>query len=126
MSSEMKPFNLDAARKGAKMVTRSGDNVLEFHYFESADSTICIAAVTDTEIQRLKLYTSSGRPADAVMGVDNRGDLLMVPLQRVIYVNFYDDGIAVYHETEERARHTAHDNNNAFLIAAAIPVTLEV
>jgi hypothetical protein len=115
-----KPFNLEDAKAGMPVVTREGLKVLELHHFTTEEVQYCVAAMV--EGHGLKLFTEHG-----LLEVEAWSplDLFMTTVDKQVFVNFYDDGIATYFDTEEQARRVGTSNDNAFLVAAAIPVTLK-
>jgi len=81
-----KPFNLEAALNGAKLVTRDGREVKQFTFFECQDEYPCVAVINDTK----NGFTKDGR------WLDNRSnsvyDLFLAPQTREGWINIYPGG----------------------------------
>lgn len=97
--SKLKPFDLEKALKGEKVVTRDGREVTRLVDFPDAMfSEFLVAAVSDG---CLRTYTLKGRENS---GSDSSNDLFMVPKERVVWVNLYGDGEGgeAYHYTSQK------------------------
>lgn len=117
----MKPFNLEAAKAGAKLVTRDGREVEFFAHFPTVPSS-------DENIR----FAVNGR----IFSCDEGGfycgpfdesnyDLFMAPVTRTVYVNLYPKEYGTtgaWHETEEKARAAV---GPVHAIAIAVPVTID-
>ncbi|KVQ85528.1 hypothetical protein WK07_04320 [Burkholderia multivorans] len=123
----MKPFDLEAAKRGEPLVTRDGRKVQEFHYFATRDDWRVCAVIHGDMIccgddGRFSLY-----------GRDDPSDLFMAPRKRTVYVNVYatslnnDDSpgtVAAAFDTEEGAKLNAR-HDRAGLLAIAVPIEIE-
>lgn len=91
----MKPFNLEAAKAGAPVVTRNGGTarILAFD-FDHPDYSLAVA-VTDEKIGQefLSEYTERGGYYAGDEG-ESGYDLFMAPVQRTVWVNLYAGGLA--------------------------------
>jgi hypothetical protein len=73
----MKPFNLEEALKGAKVVTRDGREISEIHKFEKTKKdAFRIAVVRDGMV---KLYSDEGK---TIWLNESCDDLFMAPTER--------------------------------------------
>lgn len=79
----MKPFNLERALAGNKVVTREGVEVTEIYKFTTATSQFKIAAVVHGV---LKTCTVDGVYSP---GVPSQHDLFMAPVKKQIWTNVY-------------------------------------
>jgi hypothetical protein len=123
----MKPFDLEAAKRGEKLVTRDGREVSEFHCFKTIVSDYPCVAIIDGErgtFSKSGYFNSSEHPHD--------DDLFMAAKKRTVYVNIYDKDTtasgggqnAHAFGTAEAARKNVH--NNAWgLLLVAHPVEIE-
>lgn len=80
-----KPFNLEEALNGAKVVTRDGDEVTQLHKF-NVKKFHCLCGVLDEDILS---WTIDGEFWDKEH--NHNRDLLLVVEPRRIYVNVYDE-----------------------------------
>lgn len=119
----MKPFNLERALAGDKVVTRAGKEVTELHYFNTVNTEYMVYAVIDGATY---VYNKDGkRPARNAMQ-----DLLMSPKIVTKYVNIYtkdfeyDATECIIHPTAEHAKHAASYDQVKYR-AVAVPVEFE-
>jgi hypothetical protein len=128
----MKPFDLEAAKSGAKVVTRDGCKIVDLkHWTHDPSDTYPVSAVSvddDGEFSH-ESYTVSGAWQH---GYENKRDLFMAPVTRTVYVNFYGSGVVgstgkfVMRDSEETARDLHSDRLEDYpLLAVAVPVTIE-
>jgi hypothetical protein len=96
----MKPFNLEAALKGEKVVTRDGREVTDIHVLHSATTEYKLVAVIDGSIY-------NRRPDGTGMLNNSQSPLDFFMAPKKVYVNFYDHGVCCYFETEKQARDAA-------------------
>jgi hypothetical protein len=81
----MKPFDLEAAKRGEKLVTREGKEVTEFHHFKTVSGSYPCTAVVNGE-----------RSAYTLAGHFNRSqhphcdDLFMAAKKRTVYVQIFN------------------------------------
>jgi hypothetical protein len=124
----MKPFDLEAAKRGEPIVTRDGRKVIHFHHIETDTSRLC--CVVQVEGQAGAGWVpKNGRYDDAVDGVD---DLFMAPKMVTKYLNVYDsrahgsyDGQSSFlFDNEEAAKDNA-DRNAVKVIVRAMPIQWE-
>lgn len=117
-----KPFDLEAAKAGAKLVTRDGAEALNFAHFPAANTKENIIAVVRGDIRH---YCANGKYLPD--GKEHGLDLFLVAETKTRYFNLYpkNGGHGVYlacdYETAEAAREGAdHD-----AIAVAVPVEID-
>lgn len=99
----MKPFNLQRAIAGDPIMTRDGRKVkLIAHLPEMWHDFNVVCLIED---DRIETYTRGGQydPREK----DYCLDIFMVPKKHTVWVNFYDDGTAVWNISKENADH--HD-----------------
>jgi diadenosine tetraphosphatase ApaH/serine/threonine PP2A family protein phosphatase len=113
----MKPFDLEAAKAGAKLVTRDGRAVISFKDASNGSEYPCEAIIDDIKFiayfsERGEFY--HGHPHDL--------DLFIAPDTRTMYMNLFPDGVAYWFDTEAEAR----AGLNARALKIAVPVTYEV
>jgi hypothetical protein len=125
----MKPFNLEAAKAGAKLITRDGREVIDFHHFAHDASSLCICAHIKGKHGPEwfdKSGSSCGREADELV---SSSDLFMATTKRTVYVNLYAEspfttsGNAYHHDTEGKARGCVDHERKT--LAVAVPVEIE-
>jgi hypothetical protein len=97
----MKPFNLEAALAGAKVVTGDKKLVTDIAYFPSSNCRYTVCAVIDGDILYFTVngYFHSGN-------IDFTRDLFMAPVKSEGWINIYSGemiGGCIY-KTEEDAR----------------------
>jgi len=126
----VKPFDLQAALAGEKLVTRDGREALDFHHFKSDKSINPCAAIIGGQVYWFALNgrsDSKGEELDA--------DLFMAPRKRTVYVNVYDHagdvggegpkGTKAYAFDEEAGAISNSKHNSWGLLAIAFPVVIE-
>ena len=113
----MKPFDLEKALAGARVVTRSGKEVTQLRKFET-ESEYCLVAVVDG---RIKSFT--------IQGVFNCGanaeyDLFMAPEKREYWCNVYkyDNGNIVVSLPYKTQKGAENGKINCAKIVATIKV----
>jgi hypothetical protein len=115
----MKPFDLERAKAGAKLVTRDGRAVNAFAFVADVLTDYpCVAHIEGegwlTHSKEGRLYACSPPECD--------DDLFMAPETRTIYLNVFANGSSDWYETEAAAR----SGLNARALKIAVPVTFEV
>lgn len=109
----MKPFNLERALAGDKVVTRDGREVSELRFLQSVSPNgYCVVAVIDGDPF---LFLQNGKITSI-----NHFDLFMAPKTVKRWVNFYPTDCFSY-PIEEDAKTYAYKN----AIAIAVPVEFE-
>ena len=93
----MKPFDLDAALNGARVVTRNGKEVTQLTRFYDIESDECLCGVINAELQ---VWNEHGK----YLSDENESpyDLFMAPNIKAIWVARYAKGIHWYHRYETR------------------------
>jgi hypothetical protein len=81
----MKPFDLQKAIAGEKLVTRDGREVTEFCHFKTIRNTVypCFAVIDGTSEE----FTVDGRYQHGANGIH---DLFMAPKKRTVYVQIFN------------------------------------
>jgi hypothetical protein len=93
----MKPFNLEAAQRGEKMITRAGEEAEFIAYVPKAGKHYQVLALVGL---MPKTYDTEG---SFLKGSESTYDLFMAPKKKTVWVNFFPCGEAFYHDTEEAA-----------------------
>ena len=112
----MKPFDLEAAKAGAPLVTRSGESVRFVAHVPDARQDMRVIAINSDLI----IFTKHENGC-YWFNQEHFSDLFMAPVKRTVYVNFYKNNTATYYATEKAAEDAA--SNDA--IAVAVPVEIE-
>jgi hypothetical protein len=86
----MKPFNLEEAKAGKKVVTRGGREVTQITSFNVTESKYRIVGVIDGKY--LESWKEDGMSCD---GEKNFSDLFMVTEKKTVWVNIYTDFLDV-------------------------------
>jgi hypothetical protein len=108
----MKPFDLEAALAGAKVMNGRQEPVTDIAYFPSRSSMYKVCAVINGEI---KWFTAAGclfkTSTNAFL------DLFMAPVKREGWINIYKSGYTNGHiyKTEEDARALASPGPIAYV-----------
>lgn len=111
----MKPFDLEAAKAGAKLVTRDGREAVFIAHDPLAEGDKVVARING----ELRLYQVNGAMWSYLPSED---DLFMALTERTVYVNFHrNDSYAEWFNTKEKAE--AMLVGNPF--AVAVPVEIE-
>jgi hypothetical protein len=94
----MKPFDLEAAKRGEPIQTSDGRPAKFIAHVPDAhkDSRLVIQIGGS-----VYLYHEEGKLTD--FGSGKHCDLFMTPRKRTVWVNLYEDGIARWHYTETTA-----------------------
>jgi len=93
----MKPFDLEAAQRGDKLITRAGEEAEFIAYVPKAGKYYQVLALSGS---MPKTYDTEGRFLE---GAESTYDLFMAPKKRTIWVNVYSVGQSAYYNTEELA-----------------------
>ena len=127
-ASKLKPFDLEKALKGEKVVTRDGREVEQIFYFDKAvRNEYPLRGVINGG---LSSYTREGR---VFLGGEMAGDLFMAPKERVVWVNLFKDKTdlpnsygrrAAHHLSQENAD-IAAGKNSSRIGNRAYPITIE-
>lgn len=108
----MKPFDLEAAKRGEPIVTRDGRPAKFIAHVPELSGPYKILTLIG---EGLQTHTEDGLD---VPKSTCPSDLFMAPKKVTRYVNLYNGGEAVWHETETDAKRNA----NSECIAVAVPV----
>jgi hypothetical protein len=85
-----KPFNLELALSGAKVVTRDGRTVSELHLFETLGETFPLVGIMNGEILRFKKDGTFMPPYQ----MDER-DLFMAPIESTVFILIVKSGVGL-------------------------------
>lgn len=89
METKLKPFDPEAAKAGAKVVTRDGHAVRIICYDRKNEEYPIVALVGEDE-GAVFSYSSGGRYLEPNL-TDHNLDLFMAPVKREVWVNLYRD-----------------------------------
>lgn len=87
----MKPFDLEAALAGAKVVTREGSEVTQLTLFDIDKENDVLYGVLESEVNS---WLTDGR---YFKDTENNNDLFMAPNAKSIWVARFGDGQCVLH-----------------------------
>ena len=114
----MKPFNLEAAKAGAPLVTCNGRPAKFIaHVAEAQPSQRLVVLIDGGVYTKFESGGYSKNPAHV-----SSYDLFMAPVKRTVWVNLYGGCAAIWHDTEERADDGTHGNR---LGGRAWPIEIE-
>jgi len=94
----MKPFDLEAAKRGEPIVTRDGREAKFIAYVPEVDKDMRVIFRVGKELWSV--------PDNGKIREEGKGhvDLFMAPKKRIVWLNFYPNSTsAAVHDTEERA-----------------------
>ena len=114
----MKPFDLEAAKRGEPIVTRDGRPVRFVAHVPEAELSERVVVFATGNIGP----TTHGENGAFLRNGPTDNDLFMTPRTRTVYVNIHPHGRAYWHNTEEIA--SAAIGVKA-AIATAVPVEIE-
>lgn len=114
----MKPFDLEAAKAGAPIVTRDGRPAEFIAHVEEAHPGQRLVVLLDGDV-RLKF--ENGKYASSPAHVSDH-DLFMAPVKRAVWVNLYECGAGVWYDTEKEADDCARAHR---LGGRACPIEIE-
>lgn len=112
----MKPFDLEAAKRGELIVTRNGRNAKFVAHVPECDSLSRVYAF----IEGNKVVNAYNEAGEYIPGGGALCDLFMASRKRTVYMNIYTLGHACWHGDEEVARRKA---KNA--LVTAMPIEIE-
>ncbi|WP_042298993.1 hypothetical protein [Paraburkholderia kururiensis] len=125
----MKPFDLEAAKRGEPLVTRDGRKAVFIAHvpeFDKAHRVVC-------RIERIASPVTYYEDGRALHREPNGSDLFMAPKKQTVYLNVYgnsglfaqrNNSAAVF-QTKADAQINA-DNNAAGIVVRAVPIEIEV
>ena len=114
----MKPFDLEAAKAGAPLVTRDGQPAKFIaHVAEAQPSQRLVVLIDGGVYTKFESGGYSKSPAHV-----SPNDLFMAPVKRTVWVNLYTQHTAVWHDTEEEANGSTRGNR---LGGRAWPIEIE-
>ena len=116
----MKPFDLEAAKAGAPIVTRDGRPARFIaHVGEAQPSQRLVVLIDGGVYTKFEDGSYLGRPG---RGGETGNDLFMAPTKRAVWVNLYKQRTAVWHDTEKDADDRTRGNR---LGGRAWPIEIE-
>ena len=95
----MKPFNLEAAKAGAPIVTRDGRPAKFIAHVAEAHPSQRLLVLIDGAVHA---KFESGKHASSQNNVF-KSDLFMAPVKRTVWANVYGYGGATWYNTEKEA-----------------------
>lgn len=115
------PFDLDAAKAGAPLVTRDGRRVhfvahdpgadINFRLLVRFDDNVCATAVHESGCSQVK---------------EMHGDIFMAPKpKRTVWVNLYKDGTYSEWPTDTEAKVSAKSIPGSYIVAIAYPIEID-
>lgn len=117
-AKKLKPFDLEAAKRGEPVMMRNGSVVEEFRYFEKrSDWRVAVVVNGELYCHRDDGSYSIGRSRDGAPQ-----DLFMAQRKVTLYLNLYHGGSASHWHNEATAKHMATID----ALAVAVPVEIEV
>lgn len=116
----MKPFNLERALAGDKVVTRGGREVTFVGHFPQLTPGYRVAAIIAGD-QMIRQFGESGKYN--MDGQEAIADLFMAPKTVKRWVNFYSDGTTISFDSKESAKEVNCWHSKP--IATAVPVEFE-
>ena len=102
----MKPFNLEAAKAGAPIVTRDGRPAKFIAHVAEAHPNQRLLVLVDGDVH---IRFDNGQ-FDSSSDVMSDHDLFMAPVKRTVWVNLYKYHTAIWHDTKKEADDGARGN----------------
>jgi uncharacterized alpha/beta hydrolase family protein len=93
----MKPFDLEAAQRGDKLITRAGEEAEFIAYVPKAGKYYQVLALSGS---MPKTYDTEGR---FLQGSESTYDLFMAPKKRTIWLNIYPNQTAQHYNAKQTA-----------------------
>jgi len=115
----MKPFDLEAAKRGEPIVTRDGCKAKFIAHVPEAESLFKLAVLIDGEIF---IFAEAGNYWSDKK--DSTLDLFMAPKKRTVWVNLLISGKAFHYDTEESANRMIGSSDQR-IGGKAYPVEIE-
>ena len=104
----MKPFDLEAAKRGEPICNRDGESCVFIAHVPGANLENRVVALTPSE--EVLVFNEEG--SYYCDGDESRYDLFMAHRKRTVWVNLYEEGkFANHHENEESANERADGTN---------------
>lgn len=125
--NKLKPFDLEAAKRGEPIITRDGEKVYFIAHVPELSESYRVVTRIEGEASPY-CVSESGRYFSRE--TETPFDLFMAPRKRTMYVNIYEfplasrdspGNCAAAYYTEDSAR-----NNRAPVLAVAVPVEIEI
>lgn len=97
MEQKFKPFDLEAAKAGAPVMTRDGRpvRILAFDVKSEEYPVVAVVPTHDGKYESVEVYTKSGKYNDDEyddVKAECDYDLVMAPVKHRMWVNIYKDG----------------------------------
>ncbi len=89
----MKPFNLQEALNGAKVITRNGKEVIELHYFKELTTPYPVHFIVKEQKDLIITATEEGTYLQPESNKESDYDLFMAPVIKEGWINLYFDAI---------------------------------
>ena len=104
----MKPFDLEAAKRGEPICNRYSEDCVFITHVPDANPEYRVVALTPSK--EVYCFDETGSYYCDVS--ESRHDLFMAPRKRTVWVNLYEEGkFANHHENEESANERADGTN---------------
>lgn len=133
-ATKLKPFDLEAAKRGEPVITRDGRAVLELHHFTADKYDFPVCAILDRNKEDgSEWYSIDGR---YYKNSESESDLFMAPKKRTVFVQIFDKRgdttvptlKAIAYENQQDAEQDAEHNVITTLwrvLIPAFPVKIE-
>ncbi len=115
----MKPFDLEAAKRGEPIQARDGRKARFIAHLPECSPSARVVALVDGQMYALHFSECGRRSASATTHVD----LFMAPKKRTVWVNFYGNWKAEVFPTEKDAIDDAKRSERA---VKTYPIDIEV
>lgn len=116
----MKPFDLEAAKRGEPIITRDGRPVKFIAHVPEARAAHRVVIV-DVAAGYIGIRHENGMWGES----PRKDDLFMAPRKRTVWVNLYKGHNAVWHNSEESADVIAEDGISHRIGLRAYPIEIE-
>lgn len=117
----MKPFSLEAAKRGEPIVTRDGREAKFIAHVEEAKKPYRVVAMIHGDVKMFHECGSFFQNKTTLSDLD----LFMAPKKRTVWVNLYSDGQYELRETEKDAESNAFVRFGRRIGGKAYPVEIE-
>lgn len=133
MEQKFKPFDLEAAKAGAPVMTRDGRpaRILAFDVENAGYPVVAVVPTHDGKYENVEVYTKNGKyNDDEYDDIKNECDydLVMAPVKHRAWVNLFKDNRIKYYmgrvfDTEDKARQSIGQKCSVYI--ATIPIEWE-
>lgn len=113
----MKPFNLEAAKRGEPLVTRDGKKAKFIGYAEEAEYPVIVHIDGYSNVSIIDGQGKVFSPME-----DSPNDIFMVSKKRTVWINLYPSGVAYHYHSEDKA---AKEADTSRIGGCAWPLKIE-